>query len=152
MADDRNDPTGDGWLDSYLPYQIYRVSALMNARLQGRLASSGISLSQWRVLSVIRSFGPQSITAIIEQTLMEQPTVSRVISAMERDGLLIKSPSPDDLRIMHVALTAKGDAIFDEISPSATRRQKDALSRLTAKQILALKASLKKIEDAIHDS
>ena len=44
---------GDGWMDDYLPYQLYRVTNRLNVRLQGRLKAIGINLSQWRVLSVL---------------------------------------------------------------------------------------------------
>ncbi|HEX7114900.1 MAG TPA: hypothetical protein VF193_07185, partial [Steroidobacter sp.] len=40
------------WLDDYVPYQLYRVTNKLNARLLKRLKRMRINTSQWRVLSV----------------------------------------------------------------------------------------------------
>ena len=77
---------GNGWLDDFVPYQLYRVTNKLNARLLKRLKTMRINSSQWRVLSVLRAYGPLSIGRIVETTLMEQPTTSRVVAQLERVG------------------------------------------------------------------
>ena len=51
---------GNGWLDDFVPYQLYRVTNKLNARLLKRLKTLRINTSQWRVLSVLRAYGPLS--------------------------------------------------------------------------------------------
>jgi DNA-binding MarR family transcriptional regulator len=143
--------SGDGWLDDFLPYHLYRVSNLMNLRLQGRLRNKGINLSQWRVLSVLRSYGRLRLSKVVEYTLMEQPTASRVVAQLESDGLLDRRVPEKDSRLMEVALTHKGTATFDDIIPSAYLHQRRALEGLSPKELAAFRATLRAISDNIAD-
>jgi len=137
------------WLDTFVPYQIYRVSTLMNMRLQGRLKAVGINLSQWRVLSVLRSHGRLSLTQIVERTVMEQPTISRVIGQLEDEAFVERVSSPDDSRISLVSLSPKGEAMFDAISPDAVRHQRTALEGLTPEDLSCLRRILDHIENNV---
>ncbi|WDF74552.1 MarR family winged helix-turn-helix transcriptional regulator [Novosphingobium sp. KACC 22771] len=150
MSDDTQ-ADGNGWLGDFLPYQIYRVSSLMNIRLSGRLKASGINLSQWRVLSVLRSQGQMSMSQIVDRTLMEQPTISRVISQLHNDGMVEREISPEDSRVALVSLSERGRALFDEIAVSAVRHQKIALDGVSKADIAALRRALSQIEANISE-
>lgn len=150
MSDDAQ-ADGNGWLGDFLPYQIYRVSSLMNIRLSGRLKASGINLSQWRVLSVLRSQGQMSMSQIVDRTLMEQPTISRVISQLHNDGMVEREISPEDSRVALVSLSERGRALFDEIAVSAVRHQKIALDGVSKADIAALRRALSQIEANISE-
>ncbi|NOW47372.1 DNA-binding MarR family transcriptional regulator [Novosphingobium sp. SG751A] len=145
------DADGNGWLGDFLPYQIYRVSSLMNIRLSGRLKASGINLSQWRVLSVLRSQGQMSMSQIVDRTLMEQPTISRVISQLHSDGMVEREISPEDSRVALVSLSERGRELFDEIAVSAVRHQKIALDGVSKADIAALRRALSQIEANISE-
>lgn len=133
-------------MDSYLPYQLYRVTNRLNVRLQGRLKAIGINLSQWRVLSVLRSYGTLSISRIVDYTLMEQPTVSRVVVQLEHDDMVSRRASTEDSRMTDVTLTAKGAEAFDSIRESAYRHEKMALEGLDESALKALRETLQNIE------
>lgn len=150
MSDETQDD-GNGWLGDFLPYQIYRVSSLMNIRLSGRLKASGINLSQWRVLSVLRSQGQMSMSQIVDRTLMEQPTISRVISQLHNDGMVEREISPEDSRVALVSLSERGRELFDEIAVSAVRHQKIALDGVSKADIAALRRALSQIEANISE-
>ncbi|MGF7146598.1 DNA-binding MarR family transcriptional regulator [Sphingomonas zeicaulis] len=141
---------GDRWMDDYLPYQLYRVTNRLNVRLQGRLKSIGINLSQWRVLSVLRSYGTLSISGIVEHTLMEQPTVSRVVVQLEQDAMVARQTSAGDSRMTDITLTAKGAETFDSIRESAYRHEKMALDGLEPARLDALRETLRLIERNIE--
>lgn len=146
-ADDALAPaSGNGWLKDFIPYQIYRVSSLMNMRMQGRLRANGMNLSQWRVLSVLRSAGCLSMTQIVEHSVMEQPTISRVIAQLADQGLVTRAVSVEDSRISLITLSSQGQALFDEIAPGAVRNQIAALRGLSVHELNVLRGALAKIE------
>ncbi len=142
---------GDGWLEDFMPYQLYRVTNRLNMRLLSRLRAIGISASQWRVLSVLRSFGTLTISRIVEHTLMEQPTVSRVIDQLEQEKLATRRTSTEDSRMIEVVLTPKGVDAFEAILPAAQRHQKVAMDGLTTKEIDTLRSLLRRIEHNINE-
>jgi len=146
VEDDRD---GNNWLQTFIPYLLYRVTNRLNARLQSRLRAIRINPSRWRVLSVLKAYGTLSVTEIVEYTLMEQPTVSRVVSQLEEEGRVVRRASPDDSRVTQVELTEAGIEAFDAIFPTAIRHQEQALDGLSRKEIDTLVKILRKIEHNI---
>ncbi|MGH8138955.1 MAG: MarR family winged helix-turn-helix transcriptional regulator [Steroidobacteraceae bacterium] len=144
---------GDRWLDGFIPYRLYRATRKLGARLHTRLRALRISPSQWRVLSVLKAFGDLSIGEIVEATLMEQPTISRVVARLERDGRVKRRLSSRDSRMALISLTASGVEAFKQIIPAALRHQDEALQGVGRKEIARLVATLEKIERNIesHD-
>jgi DNA-binding MarR family transcriptional regulator len=155
VATDRGDRrirTGDLWLDSFFPYRLYRASVKLQLRLQARLRTLRMSSSQWRVIGVLKAYGALSIGEIVEATLMEQPTISRVVSRLEKSGLVTRRPSTRDSRMALISLTNSGLEVFRQIIPAAMRHQELALEGIGRKEIAQLIATLEKIEDNIESS
>lgn len=141
---------GDNWIEGFIPYRLYRVTNKLNAKLLGKLKSMRINPSQWRVLSVLKAYGTLNIGAISDLTLMEQPTVSRVVAQLESKGGLARNPSTDDARVTEVSLTAKGVDAFNQIIPTALRHQELAFEGFTVKEMATLTRLLAKVEKNIE--
>jgi DNA-binding MarR family transcriptional regulator len=139
----------DRWLDTFLPYHMYRVTKKLNARLLKRLKTMRINTSQWRVLSVLRAYGAMSITQIVEATLLEQPTASRVVAQLQRIGHVQRRSSALDSRVTEISMTASGLAAFDDIVPSALRHQGQAFRDVSPRELALLAEILKKVEHNI---
>jgi len=140
---------GNGWLDDFVPYQLYRVTNKLNARLLKRLKTMRINSSQWRVLSVLRAYGPLSIGRIVETTLMEQPTTSRVVAQLERVGHVKRRLHDLDSRVVEISITSAGLQAFEGIVPAALKHQSLAFQNVSAKETAQLVATLQKIEKNI---
>lgn len=140
---------GNNWLNDYLPYQLYRLTHRLNQRLQLRLRSQGIKPSRWRVMSVLRSHGTLTIGKIAEHAMMEQPTVSRVITQLEADGLAARQISAEDSRATEVTLTQAGAEKLEAILLTAYRHQQDSLAGLSRAELDALRATLNRIEQNV---
>jgi DNA-binding MarR family transcriptional regulator len=155
VATDRSDRrarTGDLWLDGFFPYRLYRASKKLQLRLQTRLRALRMSSSQWRVISVLKAYGALSIGEIVEATLMEQPTISRVVARLEKNDLVTRRPSTRDSRMALISLTASGVEVFKQIIPAALRHQELALNGIGRKEIAQVVATLEKIEENIEAS
>ena len=150
MADSGPSETGDNWIEGFVPYRLYRVTNRLNAKLLSKLKSIRINPSQWRVLSVLKAYGTLNIGAIADLTLMEQPTVSRVVAQLEAKGGLSRKASSEDARVTEVALTAKGVDAFNQIIPTALRHQELAFEGFTAKEMATLTRLLAKVEKNIE--
>src|SRR5215468_8515052 len=151
-AGERGDRTGDLWLDSFFPYRLYRASKKLQLRLQTRLRALRMNPSQWHVISVLKAYGALSIGEIVEATLMEQPTSSRVVSRLEKNGLVSRRASTRDSRMALVSLTPSGVEVFKQIIPAALRHQEVALTGIGRKEIAQVVATLEKIEQNIEAS
>jgi DNA-binding MarR family transcriptional regulator len=143
---------GDQWLDDFIPYQLYRVTNKLNARLLTRLRAMRINPSQWRVLSVLKAHGAMSINDIVAATIIAQPTVSRVVVRLERAGKVARQAAPHDSRVTQISLTPEGVAAFEQIVPAALRHQDLAFRGISRKDIAHLVSTLMRIERNIESA
>jgi DNA-binding MarR family transcriptional regulator len=141
---------GDKWLRTFVPYLLYRTSNQLNQRIRTRLRKSGVNLARWRVLAVLRAYGELNLGRIVELTVMEQPSISRIVTQLEREGLARRNVSSEDSRVVNVSLTAAGEKAFKEIYPTAQRHQKRALTGFSRKEIDVLTGYLRRIQDNIE--
>jgi len=98
-----------------------RLSATRLARQLRQEASTGLSPSQLSALAQIHGHGPLTLGALAEHERVAPPSITRVVSKLEGDGLVTRQPSPDDRRVVNVAVTPAGENLLDQ-----TRRRKDA--------------------------
>ena len=148
MIDNRHG-RGDNWLDGFVPYQIYRITNSLNQRLRARLRRLPISVSRWRVLGVLRANGTLTINEIAEWAAMEQPTVSRTVTRLVRDGLVSRRAAKKDSRYMEVSLTAAGQRVFETVYPIAVEHQTNALHGFSKSELATLRAYLQRIQQNI---
>jgi DNA-binding MarR family transcriptional regulator len=141
---------GDKWLRTFVPYLLYRISNQLNRRIRSRLRKSGVNMARWRVLSVLRAYGKLNLGSIVELTVMEQPSISRIVTQLEREGLARRKVSREDSRVVYVSLTAAGEKAFEEIYPTAQRHQERALNGFSSKEIDTLTGYLRRIQDNIE--
>jgi len=140
---------GDHWLGKFVPYLLYRITNQLNRGLRKRLKRSGINIARWRVLAVLKDNGRMNIGQIVERTLIEQPTVSRIVDQLEREGLANRETSEEDSRFVQVRLTQAGQTAFTEIYPTATKHQEQALKGFNKKEIKTLIEFLERIQHNI---
>ena len=140
---------GDHWLGKFVPYLIYRITSQHNRMLRKRLRRSGINIARWRVLAVLQDNGRMNISQIVERTIIEQPTVSRIVDQLEREGLAFRESCDEDSRFVQVMLTEAGEQAFREIYPTATRHQEQGLQDFSKREIKTLIGFLERIQKNI---
>jgi DNA-binding MarR family transcriptional regulator len=141
---------GDKWLQSFVPYLMYRITNSLNGRLRGQLRKAGINIARWRVLAVLRAYGELTLGRIVELTVMEQPSVSRIVTLLESERLVKRTVATTDARFVNVKLTAAGQTAFKQIYPAADTHQKRALRGFSKQEITTLNDFLLRIQDNIE--
>jgi len=98
-----------------------RLSATRLARRLRQESGAGLSPSQQSALAVIANHGPLTLGALAEHERVAPPSITKVVSKLESDGLVIRSPDPGDRRVCRVAISPEGAALLEE-----SRRRKTA--------------------------
>lgn len=83
------------------------------APIRVMLAESGISEQKWRVLRVLAESGPMEQTALAERACLLLPSLTRMLRAMEEEGLASRAPDARDGRKWIVTVTEKGMEVLD---------------------------------------
>ena len=124
----------DFQLDGFIPYMLNQIFDQMNGNLRQALRPFGLSIHQWRVLCLLKLRGESSMGEISASTVMGQSTISRVVDQLERDGLAIRRPLPENNRVILVSLSEAGDRLIEEVFPAAISVHDDAIDQFSAEE------------------
>ena len=122
------------------------LSGYALGRIAAQDAGNDAPAAQWRVLSLLAQAGPRRVGELAASARTTQPGMTRLVGGLERDGLVLRSPDPDDSRAIVVAITDAGSAALaawrtefrDVIAPRFAGLSDDDWSALTrAAEILA---------------
>jgi DNA-binding MarR family transcriptional regulator len=117
-------------------------------RMRGRIGDEGeLSLSQYHLLEPLIDGERLATCELALAAEVSAPTATRMLSGLERDGLVARVPCTADRRVVHVALTQDGRArvlakralgearraeIFASLSAGERREAARLLERLAA--------------------
>src|SRR5437868_1846503 len=76
-------------------------------------SASGVSPARLSALSVLIFGGPRSVTELADAERVKVPTMSRLVAAMEAEGLVRRSPHERDRRSVRLEATAKGRRVIE---------------------------------------
>jgi DNA-binding MarR family transcriptional regulator len=135
-------------LEDSLAYVVYRSSRLLRVQLLGLLAEAGHDLSpeQWFILHKLSIAGGRSQTELGEAIFSDRPNVSRMVVALERKGLVVRTTSPEDERTKLLNLTALGAEVSAEIAERVRAERKRTFRGLSQQELDAAITTLKKLE------
>jgi DNA-binding MarR family transcriptional regulator len=116
------------FVDDYLLSLLARASFVVSAEFHDRLRARGVSVPVWRVLAML-SGGPETVTALAEACLLQQPTMTKVLDRMERDGLVKRQQDGRDRRLVRVHIAPKGDAMVGDLLAAARAHEAEVVAR-----------------------
>ncbi len=114
MTTQRQSPAGRSGTEEALAFKLHAAMLHMMRRVRREDEAFGLSAPRMSALSTV-AFG-QSRT-IGEMAAMEQvspPTITRLVDALERDGLVVRESDAADRRTVHVRATAKGRRAIEQ--------------------------------------
>ena len=96
-----------------MSYAIARLHQRVFAGITERVAPYGLTALQFTTLSVLSRHGaPLSTSQLARRAFMTPQSMSEVIHALERKGLIKRNPHPNHRRTLPASLTAKGRRVL----------------------------------------
>ena len=74
--------------------------------------ASGLSAARLSALSVLVFGGPTTVGALARAEQVSAPTMSRLVSGLERDGFVVREADEGDARAVRVRATPKGRRVL----------------------------------------
>ena len=93
------------------------------------LRRRGASPPVWRVLAALSARPGETVTGLAEACLLQQPTMTKLLDRMVRDGLVARSQDARDRRVQRIVLTAEGEAKAAGLAAAAQRYEAGVLAR-----------------------
>ncbi len=94
-------------------YAVARLHQRLFASITERVAPYGLTTLQFTTLSVLSRHGaPLSTSQLARRAFMTPQSMSEVIHALERKGLIERHPDPKHRRTLPAAITADGSRVL----------------------------------------
>lgn len=131
-------------LEATLPYLLNRAGVRIGNAFNAEMKRHRLSLQLWRALASLYHQSGQSVTELAAHTSIELSTVSRLIGAGVRRGMM-RRRAGDDARTLRIELTAAGRALTERIIPLARLYEQVALAGFDPSEVALLKRMLDRI-------
>ena len=141
-AADDDDP-----LHQNLTYRIARVQAKLSAQAARLLKErAGLSLTQWRIMKLIRTYGQANASALAEESTMDPGLFSRRLKTLIAQGYVQSTTDERDSRVQHLTLTPLGHGAYEKAWPVMRARREWLRGLLTGAEQKALFSALDKLD------
>ena len=130
-------------------YAIARLQQRILAGVTELVAPHGLTTLQFTTLSVLKRHGaPLSTSQLARRALMTPQSMSEVIHALERKGLIKRNPHPNHRRTLPATLTAKGRRVLASCEQSVAEFEDTMLHGFTGEE---REAFLTMVKEAVRN-
>lgn len=117
-------------------------------RIDGRESIPPLQLS---ALVTVEQCGPLRLSDLARREAVTAPTMSRVLSALDEQGLVVRTPDPQDARGVLITLSDSGAERLNEVRTTRTALVARRLTRLDQAQRAAIDAAMPALEALLVD-
>jgi homoprotocatechuate degradation regulator HpaR len=111
-------PTNAAFTHRNLPRLLLQARESVMAQFRPDLRAFGLTDQQWRVLRVLGEHGACDTGSIAQRAYLLGPSLTGVLTRMERDGLVRRARDAQDARRTVVQATAKGRKLVAKLAES----------------------------------
>lgn len=134
-------------LEDYVLYNLVRATAVYSEEMASALKAYGLDMTKWRILMLLDDKSPCSVGELSRRAVTKMPTLTRMLTRMEKEGLVERKALEDDRRVVEITMTAKavnalrmvqsiGQRVFERavegIGPGEIETMTQTLKRLRA--------------------
>jgi DNA-binding MarR family transcriptional regulator len=117
-------------------------------RIDGQEAVPPLQLS---ALVTVEQHGPLRLSELARREAVSAPTMSRVLAALDEQGLVERATDPEDARCTQISLTPAGARMLTAVRSRRTALLARRLDRLDGEQRRSLAAALPALEAMLVD-
>lgn len=125
---------------------IFRVATTVRNHMERTvLARAELSFTAFTVLWVLWIWGDQEARHLADESGVSRGTLTGVVTTLERRGLVLRRPHPEDKRSVLIAATDAGESLMAELFPVFNAEEAKVSADLDAVQKARLADALRTI-------
>lgn len=134
--------------EDHVAILLARAAHVVASGFQPQLQRRGVSLATWRLLNCLHHL-PEGIavTLLAAHCLLLQPTATKLVDRLTREGLVRRGTDPRDRRVVRVALTAAGIALADTLHLASRRYEASVFAHVPEAELAVLQGLLRRLVD-----
>lgn len=128
-----------------------RLAVMRLSRRLRQEVSPAITPSQLSALARLDRGGPMSVGDLAAAERVSPSTLTRIVAALEADGLISRDADPADRRVARVAVSPAGHDLLETARARGTGYLAERIAGLPADQAAALAAAVPVLEQLLED-
>lgn len=138
--------TPEGHLFTEVVLEVFKLSGALVTEGDKITARHGLSSARWKILgALVRSETPITVPQIARSMGQTRQAVQRLVEVMHTDGLLDLLDNPNHKRAKLVALSEKGNAVYQALENDQIPWANGNADPLTTQELEITLATLKKM-------
>ena len=133
-----------------ISYVVARLERAVRQTINERVKPYGLTTLQYTTLSVLGRRGELSNAQLARRAYMTPQSMSEVIDALEKKGLIERNPHPNHRRVYPAALTDEGRRVLGACNAAVDELEREMLAGLTPHQERSLRNGLVSAVRALH--
>lgn len=121
-----------------LPMILLRARESTMEHFRPILNENGVTEQQWRVIRALFEMGESNAQDLARASSILSPSLSRIISRLDADGIVIRKVSPEDQRESILTLSAKGVKLHDKIGGPVEDKYREIQQSMCPKKLATL--------------
>jgi DNA-binding MarR family transcriptional regulator len=126
--------------------QLHSAAIHFLRRVAREDEAGGISAARLSALSVVVYAGPLSLGELAAAERVQPPTMSRIVAALEEDGL-VRRTTGADRRVTEIRVTPKGTRVLERARARRLGLIRSGLASLSRGDLAALQRAAEIMED-----
>ena len=137
-------------LSQFVPYRMVHLASNISLALSKIYKQEfNINIPEWRVLAQLAEQQKLYSKDIGKISSMDKSKVSRAVKALESKNYLIRQTDKKDNRAAYLSLTAKGNSLYQKITPKALQWERQLIGVLKASEFKDLMNILDKLDKQV---
>jgi DNA-binding MarR family transcriptional regulator len=133
----------------HVSYAVARLERAVRAAIADLVRPYGLTTLQYTTLSVLGRRDGLSNAQLARRSYMTPQSMSEVIAALEREGLIVRAPHPDHRRVYPARLTAKGRGVLAACEDAVVEMEERMMAGLSSAERSQLLLVLKRCVRAL---
>ena len=115
------------------------------------MRASGLTRGQFPILESLATVKVLPLSVLARRLYLDRTTLTRNLTPLERDGLVLRPPDPLDARVRQVAISPAGSRTLRTARRGWKRAQKRVLERIGVDGWRTLETTLRDLRRAVSD-
>jgi DNA-binding MarR family transcriptional regulator len=129
--------------------RLHSASIHLLRRVRREDEATGLGPARLSALSVVVFGGPLSLGRLAAAEQVRPPTMSRIVAALEDDGLVRREPDPDDGRGVVVTATEEGTRLLQRARRRRIENLTGLIESLDRREVAVLEEAATILERAL---
>ncbi len=134
--------------------RLSRLSRLITAELRRTFSAHGLDPASFDVLATLRRSGPDhrlTPAELMRSAMVTSGAITQRLDRLQSDGLVTRTPSESDGRVVHITLTEEGLRLIDLALPDHIDTENRLLAGLSDAERDALADALRHLLESLGD-